>query len=55
MLYEVITLALIPPLKDSDREAMMKLLYQKRFDNFYGPIKFGPDGANGIHPSYNFV
>lgn len=43
-------LALIPPLKDSDRQRMMKYLYTKRFDNFYGPIKFEPDGANGIHP-----
>ncbi len=43
-------LGLIPPLKDQDRVAIMKHLYSKRFDNFYGPIKFGPDGANEIHP-----
>ena len=43
-------LGLIPPLKDQDRAAVMQHLYSKRFDNFYGPIKFGPDGANEIHP-----
>jgi branched-chain amino acid transport system substrate-binding protein len=43
-------LGLVPPLKDTDREKMMKHLYARRFDNFYGPIKFGPDGANEIHP-----
>jgi branched-chain amino acid transport system substrate-binding protein len=43
-------LGLVPPLKDADREKMMKHLYARRFDNFYGPIKFGPDGANEIHP-----
>jgi len=39
-----------PPLKDADREKIMKYFYSKRFDNFYGPIHFGPDGANEIHP-----
>jgi len=43
-------LGLIPPLKERDRVAIMEHLYSKRFDNFYGPIKFGPDGANEIHP-----
>jgi ABC-type branched-subunit amino acid transport system substrate-binding protein len=43
-------LGLIPPLKDRDRERIMRYLYAKRFDNFYGPIRFGPDGANEIHP-----
>ena len=43
-------LGLIPPLKDRDREKIMKSLYSKRFDNFYGPIHFAPDGANEIHP-----
>ena len=43
-------LGLTPPLKNADRERLMKHLYSKRFDNFYGPIKFGPDGANEIHP-----
>ncbi len=39
-----------PPLKDADREKIMKFLYAKRFDNFYGPIRFASDGANEIHP-----
>jgi len=39
-----------PPLQDADREKIMKFFYSKRFDNFYGPIRFGPDGANEIHP-----
>jgi branched-chain amino acid transport system substrate-binding protein len=43
-------LGLVPPLKDRDRVAIMEYLYSKRFDNFYGPIKFGRDGANEIHP-----
>ena len=43
-------LGLKPPLKDPDREKIMKFLYSKRFDNFYGPIRFAPDGANEIHP-----
>jgi branched-chain amino acid transport system substrate-binding protein len=43
-------LELIPPLKEQDRVAIMQHLYSKRFDNFYGPIRFGPDGANEIHP-----
>jgi branched-chain amino acid transport system substrate-binding protein len=43
-------LGLIPPLKDRDREGIMRYLYAHRFDNFYGPIRFGPDGANEIHP-----
>jgi branched-chain amino acid transport system substrate-binding protein len=43
-------LGLTPPLKDRDRVAIMEHLYSRRFDNFYGPIKFGPDGANEIHP-----
>ena len=43
-------LGLKPPLKDPDRERIMKFLYSKRFDNFYGPIRFAPDGANEIHP-----
>lgn len=43
-------LGLTPPLKDRDREGIMRYLYAKRFDNFYGPIRFGPDGANEIHP-----
>jgi branched-chain amino acid transport system substrate-binding protein len=43
-------LGLIPPLKDQDRVAIMQHLYSRRFDNFYGPIKFGLDGANEIHP-----
>jgi branched-chain amino acid transport system substrate-binding protein len=44
------TLGLTPPLKDPDRQEIMNYLYSKRFDNFYGPIKFGADGANEIHP-----
>jgi branched-chain amino acid transport system substrate-binding protein len=43
-------LGLVPPLKGQDREKIMKSLYSKRFDNFYGPIHFAPDGANEIHP-----
>ena len=43
-------LGLKPPLKDSDREKIMNFLYSKRFDNFYGPIRFATDGANEIHP-----
>lgn len=43
-------LGLLPPLKDRDRERIMQYLYANRFDNFYGPIRFGPDGANEIHP-----
>jgi branched-chain amino acid transport system substrate-binding protein len=43
-------LGLIPPLKDPDREKIMRALYSKRFDNFYGPIHFAADGANEIHP-----
>ncbi len=43
-------LGLVPPLKDQDRAAIMQHLYSKRFDNFYGPIKFGPGGDNEIHP-----
>ena len=43
-------LGLTPPLKDPDREKIMKFLYSKRFDNFYGPIRFAADGANEIHP-----
>jgi branched-chain amino acid transport system substrate-binding protein len=43
-------LGLIPPLKDRDRERIMRYLYANRFDNFYGPIRFAPDGANEIHP-----
>jgi branched-chain amino acid transport system substrate-binding protein len=43
-------LGLKPPLKDLHREKIMKFLYSKRFDNFYGPIRFAPDGANEIHP-----
>jgi branched-chain amino acid transport system substrate-binding protein len=43
-------LGLVPSLKEKDRVALMQHLYSKRFDNFYGPIKFGPDGANEIHP-----
>jgi len=43
-------LGLAPPLKDQDREKIMPFLYAKRFDNFYGPIRFAPDGANEIHP-----
>jgi branched-chain amino acid transport system substrate-binding protein len=43
-------LGLVPPLKDRDRERIMRYLYAKRFDNFYGPIRFGLDGANEIHP-----
>lgn len=43
-------LALIPPLNDRNRERIMQYLYSKRFDNFYGPIRFAPDGANEIHP-----
>jgi branched-chain amino acid transport system substrate-binding protein len=39
-----------PPLRDLDREKIMNFLYSKRFDNFYGPIRFAPDGANEIHP-----
>lgn len=43
-------LGLTPPLQDQDREKIMKFLYSKRFDNFYGPIRFAADGANEIHP-----
>ena len=43
-------LGLLPPLKDRDREKIMQYLYSNRFDNFYGPIRFAPDGANEIHP-----
>jgi len=43
-------LKIVPPLKERDREQIMKFLYSKRFDNFYGPIRFAPDGANEIHP-----
>jgi branched-chain amino acid transport system substrate-binding protein len=43
-------LGLRPPLKDPDREKIMRFLYSKRFDNFYGPIRFAADGANEIHP-----
>jgi branched-chain amino acid transport system substrate-binding protein len=43
-------LGLLPPLRDGDRERIMQYLYSNRFDNFYGPIRFGPDGANEIHP-----
>jgi len=43
-------LGLTPPLKDRDREKIMQFLYSKRFDNFYGPIRFAADGANEIHP-----
>ena len=43
-------LGLTPPLKDRDRERIMRYLYANRFDNFYGPIRFGRDGANEIHP-----
>lgn len=43
-------LGITPPLKDRDREKIMQFLYSKRFDNFYGPIRFAPDGANEIHP-----
>ena len=43
-------LGLLPPLQDRDREKIMQYLYSKRFDNFYGPIRFAPDGANEIHP-----
>jgi branched-chain amino acid transport system substrate-binding protein len=43
-------LDLSPPLRDADREKIMKFLYTKRFDNFYGPIRFASDGANEIHP-----
>ncbi|MDI6755318.1 MAG: amino acid ABC transporter substrate-binding protein [Thermodesulfobacteriota bacterium] len=43
-------LGLTPPLKDPDREKIMQFLYSKRFDNFYGPIRFAADGANEIHP-----
>lgn len=43
-------LGITPPLQDKDRERIMKHLYSRRFDNFYGPIKFGADGANEIHP-----
>ncbi len=43
-------LGLRPPFKDQDRVEIMKYLYSRRFDNFYGPIRFAPDGANEIHP-----
>ena len=43
-------MGLISPLKDRDREKIMQYLYANRFDNFYGPIRFAPDGANEIHP-----
>jgi branched-chain amino acid transport system substrate-binding protein len=43
-------LGLRPPLNDPDREKIMRFLYSKRFDNFYGPIRFAADGANEIHP-----
>jgi branched-chain amino acid transport system substrate-binding protein len=43
-------LGLTPPLRDPDREKIMRYLYSKRFDNFYGPIRFAADGANEIHP-----
>ena len=43
-------LGLLPPLKGQDRERIMQYLYSHRFDNFYGPIRFAPDGANEIHP-----
>ena len=43
-------LGLRPPLKDADREKIMRFLHSKRFDNFYGPIRFAADGANEIHP-----
>ena len=43
-------LGLTPPLRDVDREKIMRYLYSKRFDNFYGPIRFAADGANEIHP-----
>jgi len=43
-------LGLVPPLKDRDRQRVMEYMYSKRFDNFYGPIRFAADGANEIHP-----
>ncbi len=43
-------LGLVPPLKDKDRQRIMEFMYSKRFDNFYGPIRFAADGANEIHP-----
>ncbi len=46
----LVELGITPPVKEKDREAIMKLLHTKRFDNVYGPVKFSPDGANEIHP-----
>jgi branched-chain amino acid transport system substrate-binding protein len=43
-------LNLAPPLKGPGREQIMQYLYSRRFDNFYGPIRFAADGANEIHP-----
>ena len=43
-------LGITPPLQEKDREAIMKQLHGKRFDNVYGPIRFSSDGANEIHP-----
>ena len=43
-------LNLEPPLKGPGREQIMQYLYSRRFDNFYGPIRFAADGANEIHP-----
>lgn len=30
-------------------EAVRKVLSTERFDTFYGPIKFGPNGQNEIN------
>ena len=39
-----------PPVKQKDRVAIMKELHKINIMTFYGPIKFGEDGANIAHP-----
>jgi branched-chain amino acid transport system substrate-binding protein len=39
-----------PPLKQTDRVAIMEKLHSKTFQTFYGPVHFGKDGANTAHP-----
>ncbi len=45
------SLGLTPPLKDSDREKIVKWLHNNSVNTFYGKIKFDKDGANIAHPA----
>ena len=44
------SLRLKPGMSQADRVRLMEKLHQMDLMTFYGPVRFGPDGANRAHP-----